>query len=55
MPIDPWRTLHIGQRWSDWPRTITTAPTEVPLITKSRPYTATIIVADSHRTECARG
>lgn len=55
MPIDPRRTVHIRQRWSDRPRTITTAPSEVPLATESRPYTARIIVADSHRTECARG
>jgi hypothetical protein len=55
MPIDPRRTVHIQQRWSHRPRTITTAPNGVPLATEPQPYTARIIVADSHRTECARG
>ena len=54
MAIDALRTMHIRQRAWDRTRTTTTAPTEVPLATASRSYTARIIVA-SHRTECARG
>jgi hypothetical protein len=55
MPIDPRHTIHILQRWSERPLTRITAPNDIPLSTVSGPYPARIIVADSHRTECARG
>lgn len=58
MLIDPRRTVHIRQRWSERPlRPLTriTAPSDIPLSTVSGPYPARITVADSHRTECARG